>query len=175
MPNPSVQPYTATAFSALIWEFDPNASALGPNPIGAQPPMVEQPIIAKRLARALQTLRERIIPRVWNSLNLSMVNVIHRSEANISGSNGLGKRTVETSEAIYVVIGGPTAEMLEKGLLTVDDYECIIPCFTLNARLTEEDAIEIDGIYYDIVGVQDLPKVPEPVAYRYQLKRTAAE
>ncbi len=168
----SVHPYSGSAFSALIWEFDPNAAALGANPIGAQPPSVEQPIIAKRLARALQTLRERIIPRVWNSLNLSMVNVIHRSEANISG-DPLGKRNVETSEEIYVVVGGPTAEMLEKGLLTVDDYECIIPTFTLNARLTEEDAIEIDGIYYDIVGVQDLPKIPDPVAYRYQLKRVA--
>ena len=170
----SIQPYTSAAFSSLVWEFDPNASALGANPISAQPPSVEQPIIAKRLARALQTIRERIIPRVWNSLNLSMINVIHRSTANIAG-DPLGKRTVETKEAIYVVIGGPTAEMLEKGLLTVDDYECIIPTFTLNSKLTEEDAIEIDGIYYDIVGVQDLPKVPDPVAHRYQLKRVAGK
>jgi hypothetical protein len=172
----SIQPLSSAAFMSLIWEIDPNASAaLGQSPINTEttePTEPEVEMALGRFASALKFLREKVVPRVINSMNTSQITVIHRSEGAVAG-DPLGVARSETPEEIYAVIAGPTTESLERGLLDVSDYEVLIPSFTLDAPLTEEDAIQIDSIYYDIVGIQAYPKVPEPIAYRYWCKRAA--
>ena len=172
----SVQPWSSAAFSSLIWEIDNNASAVfGASPINTsttEPTEPEVEMALGRFASALAFLREKVVPRVINSLNTSQITVIHRSEGAVAG-DALGVARSETEEDIYAVISGPTTESLERGLLDVSDYEVLIPSHTLDAPLTEEDAIKIDNIDYDVVGIQAHPKVPDPVAYRYWCKRAA--
>lgn len=171
----AVQPLSSTAFASLIWELDlnGNASALfGPNPLNPSTPTVEGEQILGRLASVLSLLRTKVIPRVFNSLNTSQITVLHRTLSRVS-DDPLGKQFVVVAETIYAVVSGPTTESLQRGLLDVSDYEVLIPAHTLDSPLTEEDAIRIDGLDYDIVGIQGHPKIPSPVAYRYWCKRIA--
>jgi hypothetical protein len=173
----SVQPLSSSAFASLIWEIDQNAEALGPSPLNVGDDVITPAIPARlcRFASALKLLREKVVPHVWQCLHESAtqkVTVIRRTEANVSG-DPLGKTTIRTSEDHYVVISGPTTESMERGLLDMSDYEVLIPAHTLQMSLTEEDAIRIDGIDHDIVGIQSHPKSPNPVAWRYWCKRAA--
>lgn len=170
----SVQPLSSAAFSSLIWELDNgNYEAIfGANPIeeGGDPPTVEAELALGRLASALAFLRNKVIPRVINSLNTSQITLVHRTQSSVSG-DPLGRSFTEETETIYAVIAGPTTESLEKGLLDISDYEVLVPAYTLDTPLTEEDGVRIGGLEYDIVAIQAYPKVPDPVAYRYWCKR----
>lgn len=169
----SINPISGAAFSSLIFEIENNVSALfGPSPLDYTPTAPEQEMALGRLSSALAFLRDRVVPRVFNSLNTSQITIIRRSESAVAG-DPLGKVRSETADTVYAVISGPTSESLERGLLDVSDYEVLIPAYTLGAPLTEEDAIKIDDVNYDIVGIQGHPKVPSPVAWRYWCKRVA--
>lgn len=168
---PAFHPLSSTAFSALIWELETDAeSVFGDSPIGATVPSVESELALGRLASVLSFLREKVVPRVLNSLNTSQITVIHRSEASVAG-DPLGKQYISVEETIYAVVSGPTTETLARGLLDVSDYEVLISAHTLDSPLTEEDTIRIDGLDYDIVGIQSYPKMPGAVAHRYWCKR----
>lgn len=170
----SVQPLSSAAYASLIWELDNgNYEAIfGANPIeeGANPPAVEAELALGRLATALRFLREKVVPRVINSLNTSQITLVHRTQSNVAG-DPIGRTFSEETETIYAVIAGPTTQSLERGLLDISDYEVLVPAYTLDTPLTEEDAVRISGLEYDIVAIQAYPKVPDAVAYRYWCKR----
>lgn len=170
----SVQPISSAAFSSLIWELESaSASALyGASPLQSGEGESANPVLIGRLSKVLSFMREKVIPRVWSSINTSEITIVRRSEAAISG-DALGVRWIETTETLYCIVSGPTTETLEKGLLEMSDYEVVIPANTLGTVLNEKDAIIIGGVYHDIVAIQGYPKVPNPVAYRFWCKRAA--
>lgn len=171
----SIQPVSSAAFSALVWDLDNNAEAIfGASPVndGGNPPSVESEMVLGRLAGALSFIRRRVVPRVMNSLNTSELTLVHRSEANVSG-DPLGKQYVITTELIYGTIAGPSHDDLETGLMSKADYRVLVPAYTLDTYMTEEDAVRIDGIDYDITRLQAHPKAPDPVAYSFIAKRVA--
>lgn len=168
----AIQPISSAAMSSLIWEIDPDgAEALfGPSPLesggsGGSP-------LTGRIARVLALLRDSVIPRVWRSANTSEVTIVRRYDSALA-DDPLGVRYITTTEDLYAVISGPTVESMESGLLEVSDYEVLIPQSTLGTQLSTSDAIQIDGIECDIVGIRAHPKIPIPVAYRYLCKRAA--
>lgn len=170
----SVQPISSSAMSALLWELENgNAEALyGASPFGLAEGDSSPPIMVGRLARVLAFMRDRVVPSVMRSLNTSQITVIRRNKVSIS-DDPLGVRWVEAAQTIYAVISGPTAESLERGLLDISDYEVLIPANTLGTSLTDKDALQIGGVYHDVVAIQGYPKVPAPVAYKYCCKRAA--
>lgn len=171
----SIQPISSAAFSSLIWELDEGAEALyGESPIseGGDPPSVETEMVLGRLAGALSFLRTRVVPRVMNSLNTSPITLVHRSEASVSG-DPLGRSHTLTTETIYGTIAGPSHDDLESGLMSKADYRVLVPAYTLDSLMTEEDAVRIDGLDYDITRLQGHPKTPSPVAYSFIAKRVA--
>lgn len=169
----SVQPISSAAFASLIWEIDNNAEAVfGDTPIGfgGEPPSVESEMVLGRLAGALSFLRQRVVPRVMNSLNTTQMTLVHRTESTIAG-DPLGKKTTSTTETIYGTIAGPSHDDLETGLMTKADYRVLVPAYTLNSLMNEDDAVRIDGIDFDIVQLQAHPKQPNAVAYSFIAKR----
>ena len=170
----SVQPISSAAMSSLLWEIDSgSATALyGASPFSSGEGASGDPVLIGRLSKAIAFLRDKVVPRVWGSLNVSEITVVRRSEAAIEG-DALGVRWIEVSDTVYAVISGPTTETLERGLLETSDYEVLIPANILGTPLTENDAVVIDSAHFDVVGVQAHPKVPNAVAYRYWCKRAA--
>lgn len=168
----SIQPLSTAAFSALIWEIDPTgAEALyGPAPFGTSG---VSPTLG-RLAAVLELVRTRILPQVVASMNTSEIVIVRRGVVALDADNDpLGVRYSSTTQTLKAVIAGPTVESMEAGLLEKSDYEVLIPVHTLSGALATSDAIRIDYIDHDIVGIRAHPKTPSPVAYRYLCKRAA--
>lgn len=169
----SSQPLSSSAIAALIWELNA-LDALGPNPLEvADSDASNTPAVAgKRLARALDRLRSRGLPKTLQSLNTSRITVVRRTRTS-TADNPLGSTYVVTTEYVYAAVIGASAESLERGFLSIQDYEVIIAAQALTTPLTESDAIRIDGSDYDIIGIRGYPQVPSPVAYRYWLKKAS--
>ena len=85
----------------------------------------------------------------------------------------LASEWVPQEHTVYAVVGGPSVESMEQGLLASSDFEVLVPAGSLPSPLREKDAIHFGGINYDIVGVRSHPHVPPAVAYRYMIKRVA--
>lgn len=170
----SVQPVSSAAMSALIWELDSGAEDIfGPSPIGDTSNPSTPGIGARgKLARVLQMLRRRVLPRVVQSMNMSKITIIYRTRIGDPDDPLASQESTATAE-VFAVVSGPTAENLENGFLSVSDYEVLIPAISLNFPLDESDSIEIDTVKHDIVGFQAHPKTPAAVAYRYMIKRAA--
>lgn len=169
----SVQPNSSAALSALVWELEANAeNVFGPSPIDASS-SVESPARG-RLYRAMTRLRTRTLPSVIASMNTSKTTFVRRS-ASIDDSDPLAVTQITTTEAAYAYIFGPSEGALEKGFLSVSDFEVIVAANDLpGGALSERDAVRIEGRDHDIVGIIPYPKFPAPVAYRLMVKRAAA-
>lgn len=122
-----------------------------------------------RIARILDRLRTQIVPEVIAGMNTDPVTIVRRVRT-ADPTDSLAYTWVETEEQVYAVLHEPSAENMETGLMTISDYEVLIPVHCA-AILDEHDAIRIDGADFDVVGIQHHPKQPNAVAYRYWAKR----
>lgn len=169
----SVQPLSSASLSALIWELENDAvSVFGSSPIGAESSANTTVASGKRLYRAMRRLRNKRLPAVIASMNTTETTFVRRLEV-ADESDPLAVRFISTTESAFSYIFGPSEENMEKGFLSVSDYEVIVAANDLSAALTEKDAVRIDGRDHDIVGVIPYPKFPFPIAYRLLVKRAA--
>lgn len=171
----SVQPLSAASLSALVWELEQDAEAVfGPSPIGedSNPPSASPIPYGGRLYRAMRRLQTRTFPNVLASLNTTQLTLIHRTETP-DVSDPLYVTVTSTSETVNGYIFGPSDESLEKGLISVSDFEVIVAANDLASPMDEGDSVQIDGKPHDIVGIVPYPKFPLTVAYRFLAKRAA--
>lgn len=170
----SVQPISSAAISALIWELESNADAVfGASPIGASVVTPATPVPSgRRLYRAMSRLRTKTLPKVIASMNTEQTTFVRRTEV-ADPSDPLSIQFVSTTEDVYAYVFGASDQSLEKGFLSISDFEVIVAAHDLSAPLTERDAVRIDGKDHDIIGIIPYPKFPDPIAYRYLVKRAA--
>ena len=169
---PSIQPVSTAALAALVWEIDEGAEdVFGANPIDDSGSSSSGDVGAQngKLARVMSLLRDRIVPSVVASLNTSSVTIVRRTKSYDSATS-ISSSWVVSTETVDAIISGPSAEALEQGLLSISDYEVLIPANSA-AVLDETDAVRIDGKDYDVVRIQHHPHTPPAVAYKYMVKR----
>lgn len=169
----STEPLSSTALSATIWDIDPNAYLLfGDSPYNSVvTPPPSSTVFGKKLASVMDYMRYTIWPAIFNSLNLTQIQIIYRSQS-IDPSDVLNVTTVEMALDIYGVIMGPSAKNIERGLLIASDFECLVAANDLTSAPTaKRDAVRYNGVNYDIIGVLPCPSVPPVVGYRFFLRR----
>lgn len=171
----SIQPISSAAESALIYELE-QISFLGTNPLTATTPDSSgsntPSLRGKRLYNALRRLRERKFPAVLSSLSNTQIQVVHRTETN-DPTKPLDISYLRESEYVYAAVLGPSAEALERGFVTKDDYEVIVAAQSLATELDSSDSIVIDGAEFDIIAIRGYPQHPDPVAYKFWIKRAS--
>lgn len=125
-----------------------------------------------RLSRVLAAVRRRLFPMVLASMNTQKITVV-RGFAAQGTNDDLETVYSESTQEVDAVVFGATVETIESGVLTAGDYEVIVAAEGFGLMLTKNDAIRIDGQDYEVVQARELPKYPEPVAYRMMCKRVA--
>lgn len=168
----SVQPLTGSAASALIHELESVESVLGANPFNAALPADGLAITGKRISRAMARLRGRTLPVMLRSMNTTEITVSRSVRADVE-SDPLGSSFTTTSETVYAAVLGPTAETMANGFLQESDFEVIVAASDLAEPLDKNSIITIASVDYDVIAMRGYPQVPEPVAYRYWLKKVA--
>lgn len=169
----AIQPISSAAFSALIWELESDAeSVFGDSPIGADAAPAETIPSGKRLLRAMTRLRTKRLPAVIASMNTSETTFVRRTTV-VDGSDPLSVNQTLVTETAFAYIHGPSDESLERGNVSIADYEVVVAAYDLTAPLTEKDAVRIDGRDHDIIEIIPYPVFPSPIAYRYRVKRAA--
>lgn len=169
----STQPTSSAPLSALIWDIDADAEAVfGDSPYNfvATPPPSSS-AFGKKLASVMDYMRQTIWPAIFDSLNLTQIQVIYKSQS-IDPSDVLNVTTVETSFDVYGAVMGASAKNIERGLVIASDFECLIAADDLTTVPTaKRDAIRVGGVNYDVIGVLPCPQVPPAVGYRFFLRR----
>lgn len=171
----SVQPLSTAAASSLIHELESVEIFLGASPIGATgttPNITQNALAGKFLAKVLDRLRSRILPAMLSSLNRTEITVTRSTRTDVAG-DPLGSSYIESTETVYAAIIGPSAESMENGFLQEGDFEAIIAANDLTAPLEKNSTVTIASVDYDVVAIRGYPQVPNPVAYRYWLKKVA--
>jgi hypothetical protein len=170
----SIQPLSSAPTSGLVWEIDAGSTSLfGDTPWSDTEP---EPVFPTggRLSKRLAYLRQKAVPRMIASLNTSQVTVIYRGARTQDANDPLATSYTTTQRSAYAVVVGPTADSLERGLLSASDYEVIIAANDLPTPLGPLDSIILDGVAHDVVEARGHPRVPGPVLWRYLVKRVAA-
>lgn len=171
----STEPLSSAALSSTIWDLDPNAYLIfGDSPYNyVAPAAPSASLFGKKLASALDHVRYTIWPAVFDSLNLTQIQIIYRSQT-IDPTDVLNVTTVETSYDVNGVIVGASARNIERGLVIASDFECLVSAADLqSAPSARRDAVRYNGANYDIIGVLPCPSVPPVVGYRFFLRRAA--
>lgn len=170
---PGINPNSSAPTSGLVWDVDPSATAVfGDSPYNYSPtPPPSSSVFGKKLASVLDYMRLTIWPSIFDSLNLTQIRVIYRSQV-IDPSDVLNVSMSETSLDVYGAVTGAQVQNIERGLVIASDYECLIAANDLPSVPTaRRDAIRVDGVNYDVIGVMPCPQVPPAVGYRFFLRR----
>lgn len=138
----------------------------------------EQPslpvVLPGRIHRALLGMRRRVMPLVMASANGTSTKVtLLRRQLVADTLDPLNVRAVIAGEQVNGVMTGPSANNLESGLMATQDHEVLLAAQDLASPPTVQDGVQVNGVTYDVVGVQPFPAAPVVVAYKLMLKRAA--
>jgi len=164
----SVQPISTAAMSGLIQELEAGSSAFFGDPFAGVPAYPGDDGRIGKLARVMRKLREKTLPFVVRSINLSRITVVNRSRVG-DPDDPLASRYSTCDAQIYAAVSEPTPEIMAQQWRATPKYEVLIPAVFLTYPLDENDGVTLDGTTYDIVGLQTFPHTPPAVAYRYVL------
>lgn len=169
----STEPISSTAISSTIWDIDASADTLfGDSPynfVSTPPP--SSSAFGKTLASVFDYMRQTIWPSIFNSANLTQIQIVYRSQS-IDPTDILNVTTVETTFDIYGTITGASVKNIERGLVMASDFECLVAAYDLTTVPTaKRDGVRYNSVNYDIIGILPCPSMPPAVGYRFFLRR----